>query len=29
LAWRRMAGRCGYALVREGKPIGMVVLRLN
>jgi hypothetical protein len=29
LAWQRRAGRFGYALVREGSPIGMVVLRLN
>jgi hypothetical protein len=28
-AWRRMAGRFGYALVRDGKPMGRVVLRLN
>jgi len=28
-AWRRKCGRLGYALVRNGQPIGMVVLRLN
>ncbi len=28
-AWQKMAGRSGYALVRGGKPIGMVVLRMN
>jgi hypothetical protein len=27
--WERMRGRYGYALVRDGKPIRMVVLRLN
>jgi hypothetical protein len=27
--WQRMRGRFGYALVRNGEPIGMVVLRLN
>ena len=28
-AWQRRAGRFGYALVRGGAPVRMVVLRLN
>jgi hypothetical protein len=28
-AWQKMAGRFGYAVVREGKPIAMVILRMN
>jgi hypothetical protein len=27
--WKKMAGRFGYALVREGKPLWMVMLRMN
>jgi len=27
--WQRKSGRFGYALVREGKPVSMVVLWLN
>lgn len=28
-SWRQLAGRSGYARPRGGKPVGMVVLRLN
>jgi hypothetical protein len=28
-AWQKMRGRFGYALVRRGEPVGMVVLKLN
>jgi hypothetical protein len=28
-SWKKRAGRFGYALVRGGKPVSMVVIRLN
>jgi hypothetical protein len=28
-SWMKRAGRFGYALVRGGKPVAMVVIRLN